>query len=111
MKSQMIETKVSEINGIGVFASKLIKKGMTIFDVENGYERPGRTKHTVEWNKKHYDHPLLRYVNHSKQPNMILDKEWGYFCAVRDIRKGEEITFDYRDTESEFAAPFAELFI
>src|SRR5262249_13377634 len=35
------------------------------------------------------------YLNHSDRPNVAAD-EWGRFHALRRIRKGEELTADYR---------------
>ena len=41
----------------------------------------------------------LDYVNHSCNPNMRYDVTELAFFAVRDISKGEELTYDYDTTE------------
>ena len=54
----------------------------------------------------HEDHPYLRYVNHSCDPNSFIDKKDRVLRALRPIRPSEEITFDYLVNESEIASPF-----
>jgi len=43
------------------------------------------------------------YLNHSKNPNVGCDKDY-IFSALKDIKKGEELTADY-NTYNEFADP------
>lgn len=114
MKTKDLETRRSAINGTGVFTNKKIVIADHIFDVQDpvySEVKVNRDKYTVELNGKHYLHVQLKYVNHSKFPNMWLDKEFGFFRALRNIEAGEELTFDYTDTESEFDCPFAELYL
>jgi len=98
----------SEINGIGLFAKKNISKGKIVWrfnpfldlrytEVEN-YSRLIR-----DYLKKHAyldedgDWYLCgdnaRFMNHSKTPNLITKNGKDY--AVRNIKKGEELTIDY----------------
>ena len=45
-----------------------------------------------------------RFLNHSCEPNaMLIDRE---LRALRPIRRGEEITFDYLTNEFDMATPF-----
>jgi len=101
--SENVVVKVSDIHGHGLFAAKEIKSGEIV----------------VRWNKRElseYEYASLtqiektyidiqgskiflmgepeRYVNHSCVPNTIS----GQNCdiASRDIKKGEEITADYK---------------
>jgi hypothetical protein len=53
------------------------------------------------------------YINHSCDPNLELVVEGSdavpdrvYFRAVRNIRKDEEVTWDYLSAESDISAPF-----
>ena len=39
-----------------------------------------------------------RFINHSCQPNMGF-KSAGVFCAMKDVKKGEELTYDYAMSE------------
>ena len=44
------------------------------------------------------------HMNHSDEPNTLLRN--GYAVARRNIRKGEEITNDYREFDAAFCAAF-----
>jgi len=117
----------SKIHGVGVFAIREISKGTQIFPedeseliwkkrralkldtlpqeirqlyeqfclIKDKGERYGCPKSfnlmTVAW-----------YLNHSKTPNVGCDKNYMFF-ALRDIKKGEELTADYH-TYNEFAS-------
>tara|TARA_R110000824_G_scaffold264815_1_gene453643 strand:+ start:233 stop:652 length:420 start_codon:yes stop_codon:yes gene_type:complete len=75
----------SKIHGIGVFASKNIKKGKIIGDVSiNGKYRT----------------TLGRWVNHSKDNNIIFsykeDNVNMIATSINDIKAGEEIVTNYR---------------
>ena len=70
-----------------------------IFDKANRYTvQIGREKHT-EVGK-------LSALNHSCDPNVILDTERLIMVARRDIEKEEELSFFYPSTEWEMDAPF-----
>ena len=58
----------------------------------------GRTEHT--------DVGKLAALNHSCDPNVILDTTNMEMVARRDIEKGEELSFFYPSTEWEMDAPF-----
>ncbi|PYJ84527.1 MAG: hypothetical protein DME22_12480 [Verrucomicrobia bacterium] len=90
----------SKIHGVGVFAIRDIPKGTKIFPDDDSELIWGETYGppnsfnlmTVAW-----------YLNHSKTPNVGCDKDYTFF-ALRDIKKGEELTADYH-TYNEFANP------
>jgi hypothetical protein len=70
-----------------------------IFDKANRYTvQIGREEHT-EVGK-------LSALNHSCDPNVILDTEHLLMVARRNIAKGEELSFFYPATEWEMDAPF-----
>ena len=99
--------------GLGLFATKPIKRGAYIatyrgrrITSEEADRREARgarymfelTKRwTIDgsprWN-------VARYINHSCRPNAYMKTLYGHvlFFALRDIRRGEEITVDYEDT-------------
>lgn len=115
--------KPSEIHGVGVFAIRSIPKNTSIFCdeaeqnmedlwvdkkdiekldpeikklyedfcvIENGkYSCPNFDLLTVGW-----------YVNHSSDPN-VKQNESGSFITLRNIKKGEEITADYKTYSDE----------
>lgn len=55
---------------------------------------------------KHTEVGKLSALNHSCDPNVILDTERLIMVARRDIEKGEELSFFYPSTEWEMDAPF-----
>jgi len=55
---------------------------------------------------RHTDVGKLAALNHSCDPNVILDTEHLLMYACKDIEKGDELSFFYPATEWEMAAPF-----
>jgi len=101
---QIIEVKSSGIDRKGVFALKDIKKGEVvnvwhpkkIVNEEDMKTLPeDEQNHTTPDGKGNYmvmGEPE-RYVNHSCNPNTYVHDKTD--IALRDIKKGEEITSDY----------------
>ncbi|KAK6535637.1 hypothetical protein TWF694_002092 [Orbilia ellipsospora] len=48
----------------------------------------------------------LLYCNHSCDPNVAFDTDEGVVRAIRDIKEGEPITFNYLSTEWDMAQSF-----
>ncbi|KAJ3077918.1 hypothetical protein HDU99_000893 [Rhizoclosmatium hyalinum] len=48
----------------------------------------------------------LLYMNHSCDPNVVLDTDFGVVAAAREIKKGDAITFFYPSTEWDMDQPF-----
>jgi len=83
------------------------KKGEVICAIpsESVVEKP--TRFTVQINRDKHTHVgKLAALNHSCDPNVILDTERMLMIARRDIEKGEELSFFYPATEWEMQAPF-----
>ena len=83
------------------------KKGEVICSMpsENIMDKPNRF--TVQIAKDRHTHVgKLAALNHSCDPNVILDTEHMVMIARRDIEKGEELSFFYPSTEWEMQAPF-----
>jgi hypothetical protein len=83
------------------------KKGEVICSMpsENIMDKPNR--YTVQIAKDRHTHVgKLAALNHSCDPNVILDTERMLMIARRDIEKGEELSFFYPSTEWEMQAPF-----
>jgi hypothetical protein len=83
------------------------KKGEVICSMpsENIVDKP--TRFTVQISKDKHTHVgKLAALNHSCDPNVILDTENMLMIARRDIEKGEELYFFYPATEWEMQAPF-----
>ena len=90
-------------NGKGVFANRDFKKGEIVLKyhlkelTQEEFDNLPEEEKTFTHKRKGviYLYPIPeRYVNHSKNPNTIQDFEKGFDIAIRDIKKGEEITTD-----------------
>lgn len=49
---------------------------------------------------------LWAFTNHSCEPNAFFDLEEMSFKALKNIKEGEEITYDYETTEETISNPF-----
>lgn len=107
LTSNGVEKKKSQINGLGIFATKDFKKGELVIrwsaykelSEQEVKSLPKEDREHVSFiNNVYVLVPPDGWVNHSCDPNVRLEN----FCyiAKRGIRKGEEITADYRE-ESE----------
>jgi hypothetical protein len=113
--SPLIRVRRSKIHGTGVFAKKAIRKGTRITQYVGEHISHAEADRRYE-NKAHDDnHTFLftldsrtvidggsggssaRYINHSCDPNCetVIDKKRVFVEAVRAIRAGEEICYDY----------------
>jgi SET domain-containing protein len=110
----------SKVHGLGVFAGQSIRKGAKIWLFVYGFDRfytrkrlaklPKQARdyinlHGYQWGKEillsmDYD----TFMNHSENPNTVFQN--GFVIARNNIRKGEEITNDYRAFEAAFCAAF-----
>ena len=82
-------------------------KGQVICEIpsENIMNKPNRF--TVQIGREKHTHVgKLAALNHSCDPNVILDTDHLLLVARRDIAKGEELSFFYPSTEWEMDAPF-----
>lgn len=101
----------------GLFASKDLIAGSVIFPLK-GIISSRPNKYSVQLGKdQHIDFPPVRqpnddldyawqFMNHSCDPNSFLNLTEYCFSALKNIRQGEEITFNYLTTEYEMASPF-----
>jgi SET domain len=110
--------EVRNNNGFkSVFAMEHIPQAAVIFSLR-GKISIHPTKYTIQlgW-QRHLTVPAInlgkddvdycwQYLNHNCEPNGYIDLTAGTFRARRDIKPGEEITFNYLTTESEMAEPF-----
>ena len=72
---------------------------------ENIMDKPNRLK--VQIGRTVHTHVgKLAALNHSCDPNVVLDTDHMLMIARRDIEKGEELSFFYPSTEWEMQAPF-----
>ena len=110
----------SPIHGLGVFAAEHIRKGAKIWRFVEGFDRsfspkayarlPKAARDYIKQHGYKVDGEILltvdhdHHMNHSDDPNTYLKS--GYVLARRAIRKGEEITNDYREFDAVYCAAF-----
>jgi len=90
-----------------LITKQLYNKGDVICDIpkEKVANKPDRF--TVQIGRtEHTNVGKLAALNHSCDPNVILDTLNMKMIARRDIEKGEELSFFYPSTEWEMDAPF-----
>jgi len=82
-------------------------RGEVICDIptEKVVDQPNRFTVQIDRNK-HTDVGKLAALNHSCDPNVILDTANLSVYAAKDIEEGEELSFFYPATEWEMDAPF-----
>ncbi len=94
-------TQESAIHGKGLFAARRIAKGEVLGTVTGKWtKRNGPYVLWVEEDKGFRVECDFRFINHSAKPNAAY-YDTLEVCALRNIKKGEEITHDYQ-SEGEF---------
>lgn len=98
--------EIKEINGMkGLFATQKFDIGDVVCVIEGEViNQPSRTTLQVGSNK-HVDvkEPIM-YINHRCIGNIGLKNDT--FVAISRIEAGDEIAFNYNETEEELAEPF-----
>ncbi|QLH35057.1 MAG: SET domain-containing protein [Parachlamydiaceae bacterium] len=121
--------KPSSIAGVGLFADEDIKEGSSVWKYTPDScslftkDQIDTLIHSFHKTEKELMQYLLtytyfqaklnglilcldngRFVNHSENPNLKgpanMENSWQYSVACRDIKKGEELTEDYRTYDS-----------
>ncbi len=117
-RKKLLEVRPSKIQGLGAFAASRITKGTRI--IEYTGERITPAEADRRYNDDATDHPRVllfsvdsrtvidaavggneaQYINHSCEPNCaaVTDKKRIFIEALRDIRPGEELLYDYNRT-------------
>lgn len=111
MNSEKVKIGKSKLHGRGVIALRDIRKGEKIFDIQGKKikflidtqkKADAITYNLVGIDKNTWIHPVKfgLYYNHSCKPNSIL-KNKNKVIALREIKKGEEVTSDYTLSEAD----------
>ncbi|MCX6316743.1 MAG: SET domain-containing protein-lysine N-methyltransferase [Bacteroidetes bacterium] len=119
-----IEIKKSKIAGTGAYAAQSIPARKKIGNMEGEIisyreaqkrvkQQPGNVLFMVEFDNE--DIALdasvksneLRFINHSCDPNVFMRRAYQKveYYAIRNIKKGEELTCDYGETHHEGTLP------
>jgi len=112
--NQFVEIRKSDKHGNGLYALNDFKQGESIYSFKKGMiVKYDEIQSLSELEKTHLDkvgegeYEIIEspgcYINHSCEPNIEERDRIGY--ALRDIKKGEEITIDY-DKVGSFDKPF-----
>lgn len=99
--------------GLGVYVAQPYKKGEMICEMKGKKRSLGNLYYRKSHSRKMIDDPLqigegkyvdldkpYLYFNHSCEPNAGIKDKTALF-ALKNIKKGEEITFDYSTTMDE----------
>jgi uncharacterized protein len=109
------EARRSKIQGRGVFATRNIRKGTRLVEYRGEVisEDEADIRYPFEEDERHHTFlfrlesggvidagprgSIAKYINHSCDPNCEAVEEDGriWIDAIRDIRKGEELVYDY----------------
>ena len=86
------------------YARHPFRAGEVVYRVR-GDAKPERTRESIEVGPgEHVEDGYALYINHSFTPNLRV--EGRALVAVAEIAEGDELTFNYLESESEIAAPF-----
>ncbi len=101
------------IRGGSAYGARLItdqpfKRSETIYRIEGHRLTDTPTYQTIQVGHGQHIEELgvIAYLNHSCQPNTLIDVARLEVIAVRDIQAGEELNFFYPSTEWEMDRPF-----
>src|SRR5947209_1286790 len=98
--SQGIIIKKTSKRGLGLFAKKEFHTGELVVHGRKIKKSKERTNHSfqINWNSHVQLDKIARSINHSCNPNTGIRNNncGGYdFIALRNVKKSEEITWDY----------------
>ncbi len=119
--SELVEVRNSSIHGRGVYAVKAIKKGMRVYEYVGERISHAEADRRFALKEKDDGHTFLfvvnhrtvidgshhgndaRYINHRCDANCetITEDNRIFIEAIKDIRKGEELGYDYQLTWSD----------
>jgi len=112
----LIEVRASALHGLGVFATRRIRKGTRIIEYLGERVSHAEADRRYEHKDANDAHTFLfivdartvidagvdgnaaRFVNHACDPNCesVIEERRVFIEAVRTIRPGEELTYDYQ---------------
>lgn len=106
MDSRKVKVKRTKKYGLGVFATKTIRKGELIASFDGpiygwyDYWTDDLYNHAIQFERRRWrdSKGIARLINHSCDPNCGIKRRFDV-VAMRDIKKGEHLTWDYEMTE------------
>ena len=107
--SPSLEIRTDGAGGLGVFAQASVEPGEVLVGLAHRFVTE-RDRHTIQLGDdlhQAFTNEMDDYVNHSCDPNAVLDFERLELVAVRPIAAGEEVSTNYLTFEWEMVEPFA----
>lgn len=106
-----LHVRPSRLHGLGVLTRAPIREGDVIIPLR-GDISPRQSRWSVRLDENRHLEPsgYLRFVNHSCEANGVVDlsdPDRPVLRASRAIDMGEEVTFDYLESEGEIVGTFA----
>tara|TARA_R110002012_G_scaffold224649_1_gene396613 strand:+ start:300 stop:656 length:357 start_codon:yes stop_codon:yes gene_type:complete len=89
----------------GVYSRIPHKKGTALYSLMNGESVKIPTRTSIEITKNlHIEDEIGSCINHSCDPSCLI-KDF-FVVTLKDIEAGEEITFNYNESENVVSSPF-----
>jgi hypothetical protein len=103
----MIVIKKDKVtDGCGLFATQQYNSGDLIRKLEGPIvDKPTRTSIEIS-EETHIEDKYGIYMNHSFHPSCKIHN--GGIVAIKEIKKDDELTFNYNDSETQMACPFTD---
>lgn len=104
----LIVQKATDNKGQCLTTTIPIKQGAVFHRITQYQSASDRTYTSVQVDThKSIEEFFLAHLNHSCDPNVLVDAQKLELRAIRDIHPGEDLTFFYPSTEWEMEEPFA----
>lgn len=91
----------------GLFTEASIRRGDVILELDDRDITDNPTQTSIQiGDSLHIEDEIGKFINHSCEPNAVVDRTNLVIRAISDINSGDEITFDYTKNESNILFPF-----
>lgn len=99
-----VQVGISKIAEYGLFSMKNFNVGDTVF-VLDGQVVSNPTRESIHIGNNIHIHDIYgAYINHSFDPSCKIEGK--FVIAIKQILIGDEITFNYNESEINMASPF-----
>jgi len=102
MPAVVVKEKIYEGDIVFMFEGKIISEP-TRTSIQIDVSKHIDGQHEIDSDDKSLS---WKFINHSCEPNGYIDTDNHTYVALRDIKVGEELTFDFHTTEFDIANPF-----
>jgi hypothetical protein len=101
---QKVKLVYAEKKGLSIFANEDFKKGEKIAILRGDLVKKEKVSpFSIQFNDEYFIHDedflWEDFINHSCYPNIYIDILKRAFIALKDIKKDDELTFNYLTTE------------